>query len=352
VILGAAEGDAITQMAFSLRSELQKFADSEVYALMQHGERMKAETSPLTEIPHSKDVDLLLYHSSIGWQEMTDFMTSRTEKIAVSYHNITPAYFYEKYQPEFARDLRLGRTELEMIRPRVVLTVADSSFNARDIEQHGYDNVHVVPAGFTPSRLCNETYDVDLAAELVREFPNGYVVVVGQVLPHKRIDQVIETLHLMNSTHWGNVGLVICGIARQAQYMEAISRFQKRCALVKVHFTGAVSDKQLSTCIRGARVYLGMSDHEGLCIPPVEAMSLGIPVVIKGAGAVPETMGGGALVLPADAGPIVACEAINAVLSDDELRWSLINAGFERVKELESRTSSQVTANLLKLALS
>ena len=227
VLLGAAEGDAITQMALSLRSELEKFADSEIYALLQHGDLMKDSTLPLREIPNSEVVDVLLYHSSIGWQGMTDFLLSRTEKLAVSYHNITPAHFYETYQPEFARDLQLGRTELELIRKKVVLTVADSYFNAEDIKQHGYHEVVVIPAGFSPKRLCHEQYDIRLLNELSVRFPNGYVIAVGQVLPHKRIEEVIETMHIMNSTYWGNVGLVICGVARQANYREAINKFQK-----------------------------------------------------------------------------------------------------------------------------
>jgi glycosyltransferase involved in cell wall biosynthesis len=351
VLLGAAEGDAITQMALALRAELQKFADSEIYALLQHGDLMKSSTLPLDQIPDSEKIDLLLYHSSIGWQEMTDFLLSRTEKIAVSYHNITPAHFYEKYQPEFAHDLQLGRTELELIREKVVLTVADSSFNAEDIKQHGYRDAIVEPAGFSPKRLCHEKYDVQLLNELSIRFPNGYVIAVGQVLPHKRIEQVLETMHIMNSTYWGNIGLVICGVARQAHYREAINKFQNRCAMVDVMFTDAVSNSQLATLLRGARAYLGMSDHEGLCIPPVEAMSLGVPVIIKGAGAVPETMGEGALVLPHDCGPILAAEGINEVLINDTMRWKLINAGLERADVLESRTSSFNMAQLLREAV-
>jgi glycosyltransferase involved in cell wall biosynthesis len=350
VILGVAEGDAITQMAFALRTELQKFADSEIYAIFQHGAVMKESTKPLAEIPASVNVDLLLYHSSIGWQAMTEFLLSRTEKIAVSYHNITPARFYEKFLPEFASDLQRGRTELELIRDRVALTVADSIYNAEDIKQHGYQDARVVPAGFSPKRLCSELYDIHLLNDLAMNFPNGYVVAVGQVLPHKRIEQLLETMHILNSTHWGNVGLVICGVARQAHYREAINRFQHRCAMVNVHFPGAVTNQQLATYLRGARAYLGMSDHEGLCIPPIEAMSLGIPVVIKGAGAVPETVGDGALVLPEESGSIIASEAIQEVLTNNELRWSLISAGYQRVEELESRNSSIHTAELLRTA--
>ena len=90
-----------------------------------------------------------------------------------------------------------------------------------------------------------------------------------------------------------------------------------------------------------------MSDHEGLSIPPVEAMSMGVPVVVKGAAAIPETVANGALVLPADSGPILAAEAVHEVLHNDELRWSLIHRGFQRAKELESFAPSTRTAELL-----
>jgi glycosyltransferase involved in cell wall biosynthesis len=198
--------------------------------------------------------------------------------------------------------------------------------------------------------LAAEQYDIAILQEMSQRFPNGYVVAVGQILPHKRIEQLIETLHLMNSTYWSNIGLVICGVARQEEYRIAVSKFRHRCAMVDVHFTGQVTDRQLSTFIRGARMYLGMSDHEGLSIPPVEAMSMGVPVVVKGAAAVPETVGEGALVLPADAGPVLAAEAIHEVLNNDHLRWSLIHRGFQRAKELESRASSAHTAELLLAA--
>lgn len=352
VLIGASEGDAITNMAFAMRNELRKNAESEIYALWRHGDVMQQECLDLNEYPTSDHVDLTVYHSSIGWHEMTDFLHTRTEKFAISYHNITPSELYSSYNPEFAADLDRGRQDLRDLRKRVVVAVADSEFNASDLTNIGYQNVEVVPAGFVPSRLAHEQYDVDLLHNMVQRFPNGYVIAVGQVLPHKRIEQIMQTMHLMNSTYWGNIGLVICGVARQELYRVAVNKFRNRCAMVDVHFTGQVSDQQLSTLIRGARVYFGMSDHEGLSIPPVEAMSMGVPVVVKGAGAVPETVANGALVLPPDAGPVLAAEAINEVLNNDELRWSLIHHGFQRASELESRNSSVKTVETLLAAIS
>jgi glycosyltransferase involved in cell wall biosynthesis len=347
VLIGASEGDAITHMALSVRDALRPFATSEVFAIWRHGDAMKTECKNLKDYPQSTDVDLTVYHSSIGRKEMTIFLQSRTEKIALSYHNITPPHIYEEYNPEFAADLELGQRDLEELRDRVVLAIADSAFNAADLNRFNYEDVHVMAAGFVPSRLAAENYDIEVLNEMAQRFPNGYVVAVGQILPHKRVEQLIETLHLMNSTYWGNIGLVICGVARQENYRYAVTKFRSHCAMVDVHFTGQVTDKQLASFMRGARAYLGMSDHEGLSIPPVEAMSMGIPVVVKGAAAVPETLGNGALVLPADAGPILAAEAIHEVLNNDVLRWSLIHRGLKRAKELEACNSSLDTAKLL-----
>lgn len=350
VLIGASDGDAITQMALAVRDALRPYARSEIYAYWRHSEKMREECFDLADCPKSEEVDVLLYHSSIGWGPMTDFLRGRREKLAISYHNITPADMYEEFNPEFAADLKLGRSDLDELRERVVLTVADSEFNAADITKHGYSDVHVVPAGFTPSRLANETFDSGVLNEMGRRFPNGYVVAVGQILPHKRIDQLMETMHLLNSTYWANIGLVVCGVARQEKYWNVLDKFRKRCAMVDVHFTGAVTDQELSTYIRGARAYLGMSDHEGLSIPPIEAMSMGVPVVVKGAAAVPETVGDAAIVLPSNAGPIIAAEALHEVMHNDELRWSLIHRGFSRSLELEFRNASHKTAELLLAA--
>jgi glycosyltransferase involved in cell wall biosynthesis len=350
VLIGASDGDAITQMALAVREALRPHADSEIFTWWRHSERMREECLDLADYPDSSEVDLLLYHSSIGWGPVSDFLKKRTERLALSYHNITPSRMYEAYNPDFAADLSLGRQDLDELRERVVLTVADSEFNARDISAHGYTDVHVVPAGFIPSRLSNEDYDVVVLNEMAARFPNGYVVAVGQVLPHKRIEQLIETMHIMNSTYWGNIGLVICGVARQEKYWSTLMKHRRNCAMVDVHFPGAVTDTELSTYIRGSRAYLGMSDHEGLSIPPIEAMSMGVPVVVKGAAAVPETVGNGALVLPETAGPVLAAEAIHEVLHNDELRWSLIHRGLGRAAELESRAPSQRTAELLLVA--
>ena len=66
-------------------------------------------------------------------------------------------------------------------------------------------------------------------------------------------------------------------------------------------FTGPVPDDELAAYYRWADVYVSLSEHEGFCVPLVEAMAMDVPVLAYAAGAVPETLGGaGVLFAPKD----------------------------------------------------
>jgi glycosyltransferase involved in cell wall biosynthesis len=157
----------------------------------------------------------------------------------------------------------------------------------------------------------------------------------------------MEALHLHNYAHDTRVGLVVAGVSRQPAYMEALNLHKRSLLNCDVRFVGSVSDRDLATLYRGASVYLSMSDHEGFGIPPVEAMAMGIPVVVKGVGALPETVGEGGLVLPSDASPALAAEAIAEVRSNEELRLDLIGRGFRQVERLIAATSGDRVRDLL-----
>ena len=60
-------------------------------------------------------------------------------------------------------------------------------------------------------------------------------------------------------------------------------------------FTGPVPDEDLAAFYRWADAYVSLSEHEGFCVPLVEAMATDVPVVAYAAGAVPETLGGAGL---------------------------------------------------------
>ena len=341
VLTGVAKGDAITNMAFSIRDELREYVDSDIYVEFVLSKELEDEVYYLQDQKPDLLVDLTLFHASYGRPQVTQHILSRNEKLAISYHNISPTEIYVKDNAEFAVGLEWGRYELSLLRDRVKLSFADSQFNLKDLEQYGYTDVHLAPVGLTPRRLTSLPYDSRLIERLNRTFPDGFVVGVGQVLPHKRVEQLIETIHLVNSVHDKNLGLVLVGAARQEKYLEAIDQHRKSLPFVNVELLGSVKDQELATVYRMAKCYFGMSDHEGLCIPPLEAMSFGLPVVIKGTGAIPETLKDAAVVLPANASVTLASEAIVEVIDNANLRAVLATRGYELIQNIVLNEGTQ-----------
>jgi glycosyltransferase involved in cell wall biosynthesis len=97
-----------------------------------------------------------------------------------------------------------------------------------------------------------------------------------------------------------------------------------------VDITGSVSDAVLGAHYATADVYVCLSEHEGFCVPLLEAMHHGIPVVAYRAGAITETMGDGGLGLESkDA--LTVSTAVARVMSDDSVRTALVQAGHERL---------------------
>jgi len=85
----------------------------------------------------------------------------------------------------------------------------------------------------------------------------------------------------------------------------------------------------LDALYRGAAVLAVPSRSEGFGLPALEAMARGCPVVASDAGALPEVVGdGGLLVKPGDADALA--DALQRILTDDSLATSLGAAGYRR----------------------
>jgi glycosyltransferase involved in cell wall biosynthesis len=88
-------------------------------------------------------------------------------------------------------------------------------------------------------------------------------------------------------------------------------------------FTGAVPDEELAIYYRYAAVYVSMSEHEGFCVPLVEAMATDVPILAYAATAVPDTLGNaGVQFAPKDLEQ--AAELLGSLAFDDALRAAVI----------------------------
>jgi len=88
----------------------------------------------------------------------------------------------------------------------------------------------------------------------------------------------------------------------------------------RVRFTGAVPDADLPAIYNAAEVMVFPSLHEGFGIVPLEAMACGTPVITSSAGALPEVVGEGGILLPAADDFEALAEAAWMLLNDPAQR--------------------------------
>lgn len=348
VLPGAAEGDAITSMALEIRAHLRQFADSDIHAEFVLSDSLVGDILPLHSQMPDRCVDATIFHVSYGRPAVTSHLLGRREPLILSFHNFSPAVHYMTYNPEFAVGLEWGEYDLVRFRERFVLAFADSTYNASILMKLGYSDVTVAALGLNPGRLRNLPICPETATRIENQYPNGFILCVSQLLPHKRIDQVVATAYLVGSVSRRNIPFCVVGSEREVLHSAAVKEFARRLPEANVHFWGSASDSALATLMRRATIFFGMSDHEGLCIPPLEAMTFGLPVLIKAAGAVPETVGFGAALIPPNAGPAVAAEYAQILWDRPEYRRDLAMRGYERVKQIDSVEATTTLINAIR----
>jgi len=330
VLTAASPGDAITNMAFAMRDLLRRAGPSEIFA--RHFDASLAhEVFPLSAYRARHARNLLIFHASIGQPEVHDFLSERAEPLVLVYHNVTPASYFEPYDMTFANLLALGRREIELLRPRVVQAIADSAYNARELERIGYRDVHVVPPVMHLDRLARVAPRESTVHHLAT-FEGPILLSVAQLMPHKRPDFLVKMMHRAEA-HLEPPVLLLVGHHRLPRYTRAI-REQIRELMVDVHLVGAVDDPDLVAMFQAATLTITASEHEGFCIPLVESMMFDTPVLARACAAVPETVADAGLLVPEDQGPMFFSEAVEEMLTNAALRDDLAARGRRRHAQL------------------
>ncbi len=353
ILVSASPGDAITNAALELRSLLRRVTRSHIFARYIDpalgGDIFSLESYPGRPGAATGE-NVLLYHASIGELSVASFLLGRPERIVLVYHNISPADSFRSYDPVFAGLLEDGRRQLAEMADRVTLALAVSAYNADELEALGYDDVRVAPLIVETNRLRSISPDPDMARELERR-EGPLVLFVGQLLPHKRPDLLLQAYHVLITYLVPDAHLVLAGASRLEPYRGALEWFIRELNLLNATLVGPVSLQALVALYRRADVFVTLSEHEGFCVPLLEAMAFGVPVVARAHAAVPETLGDGGLLLPSDDGPLLAAEAMAAVLSDTRLSDRLISCGKKRLSDFNPDAArATFLSHLLSLA--
>ena len=342
-----AYGDAIGNDAFELqRLFWSRGVQSEIFVDEAKPEVLAFARSWRDLRPERSSAALTLMHVSMG-NDAIDEMAKLPGRKAVVYHNITPARYFSGFNPAAEKYAEIGRRQLKDLAAKAELGIADSEFNRRELEELGYAKTAVVPIIVDWS-----AFDVEPDAAVMRALAEERtsIVTVGQLLPHKGIHDVIAAFARYRERDKGARLYLVGSTAMSAQYTERLHADVERLELLDaVTFAGSVPIESLVAYYRGATALLTLSEHEGFCVPLLEAMRSELPIVATAAGAIPDTLGDAGILL-AEKTPDAVAAALERVVGDRELRRDLVAKGRARLAEFTPERAAERLRDALALA--
>jgi L-malate glycosyltransferase len=327
----AHRGDAIGDSARRVRELLRAAGHaSELYALSIDDD-LRDDVRPFGD-EGAKRGDITIFHFALP-SPMTEAFATLPGTRVLQYHNITPAPFFAPYDAQLFRLAALGRQELRSLIGRVDLALGDSEFNRQELEELGFAPTGVMPIAVDVERLTAAPRRPALEKVLADGHIN--ILFVGRIVPNKRIEDHIRLAEVYKRYVDSYYRFIFVGrydgVPRYYAMIQALI-VQYQMLAERFVFTGGVPNEDLAAYYRWADAYVSLSEHEGFCVPLVEAMAMDVPVLAYAAGAVPETLGGaGVLFSPKDLE--FAAEMLGTLVYDRPVRDRVLAGQRRRLRD-------------------
>jgi len=325
-------GDAASNQVLSLQKLLRSLGHvSEVFCEQQPFV-FEGKTHPLADYERYTSPDnVLLLHYTIHYSEsVMSWLRRIPDRKVLIYHNITPHHFFAGVNAPLAEAAQRGRRQLGLLREICDAGWGVSAFNSRELEEHGWSNLGVMPIVFDPER-----YDVRPSRSVMGAYGDERtnVLFVGRMAPNKRIEDLIVCYSYLKRHVRPDARLLLVGAhGGMGRYVAFLERLVEELDLEDVIMPGHVSHAELMAYYRCADCYLSMSEHEGFGVPFLEAMHFGVPIVAYEAAAVPETLGDSGLLVREKAYPAIA-ELIGLLIEDKDLRGRITCGQSTRLRD-------------------
>lgn len=337
LLAGVASHDAITNEARRFRAMFRSWGyASEIFSETRRiGSDLKQETVDISAA--ARDIgrdDVAILHLSIG-STVNDAFAALPCRKAILYHNMTPARYFTVINASTAALLAKGREQLRRLAGSAEVCMADSGYNAAEMEEAGHRNVRVIPIVLDMNMLRQKP---DQGIMHANEDGQVKILFVGRCVPNKRFEDLIDAFHCFNQCVCRKSRLILVGshVGTERYYYLLLAKARRLNLGEKVFFTGPVRQSELNAYYKSADVFLSMSEHEGYCIPLIESMFHNVPVLAYSAAAVPETMAGTGILFTRKDYESVA-EMTGKLVNDRPFRDAVLARQKRRIEEYLGR---------------
>ena len=323
LLSGAGPHDAVTGQALAYRRRFEAWGWGGRDHAATADPRVGRAIRPLSAL-RAGPRDVLLLHYSAHAPGLAPLLERPNPK-ALVFHNVTPARYFWDWDPVTAVRCEVGREQLGRFVAAVDVAAGVSAYNVAELTAAGARETAVVPILVDPSRLGASGQARAARADA------PHLLFVGRLAPHKRQDELIRALALLRAERAPGARLTLVGEAASATYRDGLAALAARLAPGAVTIESGLGAEQLAARYRDADAFVCLSEHEGFCVPLLEAFHFGVPVVARAVGGIPEVAGDAALLLSEADDLAVVAEAAFAAATDAELRAGLAARGRARL---------------------
>ena len=329
-----AYGDAIGNDTLAIRDFIrEKGYETAIYAEGIDARLPAGTALPWDRMPTLERDDILLYHASTGTPLNTALLSYGGKKVMI-YHNVTPPRYFSGYSPTAEDNCRWGELQIGYIARYVDSCIADSEYNKQQLLAMGCQ----CPIEVCPILIPFEDYEKAPDEKLLQKYRgDGWtnLLFVGRIAPNKCQQDVIRAFYVYQKRYNPKSRLFLVGNGTGEKYQQQLADYAQQLGIAdKVIFPGHIKFNAILAYYHLADVFVCMSEHEGFCVPIVEAMHFRKPIVAYASTAIPETLGRGGLLLDSK-DPELAAGAINRVLEDSNLKKYLLSRQEEELKRFQ-----------------
>jgi len=246
-------------------------------------------------------------------------------------------WFIKKYTKEVERNARLAK-----------IIVADSKSTKDDIIKFFKIDPAKVKVVYLASdsrfkKLANQEKD----KEVLKKYgiDKKYILSVGTIEPRKNYSTLIKAFnYIKHNNNNFNCKLVIVG--RTGWKSEATYR-ERELSLYKddILFIGRVSDKELVQIYNQAEIFVYPSLFEGFGLPPMEAMSCGLPVIASDSSSLKEVVGDAGILVPSEDYREIS-KQISYILKNEKITEELKEKSLKQAQKFSWEKTARKTLNI------
>lgn len=325
-----AYGDAVSNDTIAMEKAIKQMGIStRIYAESIVPPLDKKTALPVDELNNVDKDDIIIFHMSTGSKLNFEVAKYECRKIVV-YHNITPPEYFKNNDTRFTDICEYGLEGARYLADKVDYCLAVSNFNKTDLINMGYK----CPIDVLPIIIPMSDYDKKPDKSVIKECSDGYtnILFTGRIAPNKKQENLIASFYYYNRLYNNKSRLILAGSFRYDDpYYIRLTEYTKKLGMGEsVVFTGHIKFNQIFAYYKTADVFLCMSEHEGFCVPLVEAMKFNVPIIAYNKTAVPETMNYKGMILD-DNNPQYVAACIDRMVKDKKLRENVIEEQKERL---------------------